>query len=654
MVLYRIDDRQQEIFVAVSRFPGIFSQELLNSFSYDKKQKIDVSQLVNYCLLKRFKSAVGDTRYTMHPIIRKFALLVTHELPEWRVTSPLYLAVSYHTKMSMLYQSYPNGDLKRMLNLSLSGEVLDVSFINKRFKEFEGKYKEAFICFNDDHHIGVTYGIFATLYYRAQDYERAIQMRTKQLKIFRSLYGDHKRTANVLEEISKVYESLKSAGSLVTAIKYMNQSYFMRKSISSQTPISTVVSLGDLLLQSGSLDDGITMLHDLLNELRSANETLDLQKTPLEAKYYLPMMSDMMFYACLMYEKLGIGKRTLDLLLEAINTRQTPGVIPHLDETPRRKEVVEQHLQTSNMAIKAARLLSREERDDRQSLNKSIQYYMIALQIQETLNGNDSINVADILFEIGFVYGRMQKYSEAVLVFNRSLSTMMTSAENSHLDIAYLSYLVGELCYMKNRYQESIKPLKISMDILLDFDSPNMDKNAQHLEQAVALLTIIYFQTGQCDNLLELLGTIAQNSAKIKLFGVVGKVIISINIVKIVVFFLAIVQFLLTTKLYIRTCQMRRKLELDLMTITSRKYYDVICFSDLETLPTSRKCYKPQLGLLLGKIVQYLKKIMMLTLTIAITISVFTPVLFLITTIMALRITQMIRELLELLNENHK
>ena len=245
MVLDRVDCVHQELFIVVSAastLPMDFPQEAVDTLTCNIKHNL--SPLVNVCLLKRFKSALGDVRYEMHPVIQTFGLLVSKENHWWKQLSlaAQQSSLYYTNQMLSLVQSFQ----KKVHALLHSVKVTTDSEIDKLFGTFKRDSQRAFNFFGWDQRIGFYYKLFGILYHRAHNYESAINSSKEALRIYEAVYGNHRETAFILNQLSKAYlfQFLPGQEGFQEAIDYFNRSYNMFNSTSGLPPEIALTAYG--------------------------------------------------------------------------------------------------------------------------------------------------------------------------------------------------------------------------------------------------------------------------------------------------------------------------------------------------------------------------------------------------------------------------
>ena len=123
----------------------------------------------------------------IHPVIHTFWLLVSEEKHWWRELSLITgQSSAFYTSHMLTKIAY----LKKKASASLhSKKVPTSSKIDKLFEKFRKNSQRAFKFFGWDNPLGVCYNMFGILYFRAHNYESAIDSSKEALGSVHKYFG---------------------------------------------------------------------------------------------------------------------------------------------------------------------------------------------------------------------------------------------------------------------------------------------------------------------------------------------------------------------------------------------------------------------------------------------------------------------------------
>ena len=105
----------QDTFIVLGTVPTSFNQATANAIvQISLHNKTDLSDLVSYNLLKKFKSSTDEIRYEMHQVIREFSALVAKENKLWSLRQFTSLAILFeyhnfhHTSLETFWSNLRN------------------------------------------------------------------------------------------------------------------------------------------------------------------------------------------------------------------------------------------------------------------------------------------------------------------------------------------------------------------------------------------------------------------------------------------------------------------------------------------------------------------------------------------------------------------
>ena len=105
----------QDTFIVLGTVPTSFNQATANAIvQISLHNKTDLSDLVSYNLLKKFKSSTEEIRYEMHQVIREFSALVAKENKLWSLRQFTSLAILFeyhnfhHTSLETFWSNLRN------------------------------------------------------------------------------------------------------------------------------------------------------------------------------------------------------------------------------------------------------------------------------------------------------------------------------------------------------------------------------------------------------------------------------------------------------------------------------------------------------------------------------------------------------------------
>ena len=181
---------QQDAFVALSAITKSFNQDSANVVvTISQNKTVNLSTLVNYKLLKKFKTATGDRRFEMHPVIREFSMLVAHQNPWWFIRYQASALIFYD------YYNYHQFTLDRFwaqVKNTAYNHWEKITFADILSKQFSEAY-DSFQFYGDDENIALINYFIGILYHNEKQVGKA------KNAIFRSLDIYHKLDSRALD-----------------------------------------------------------------------------------------------------------------------------------------------------------------------------------------------------------------------------------------------------------------------------------------------------------------------------------------------------------------------------------------------------------------------------------------------------------------------
>jgi tetratricopeptide (TPR) repeat protein len=346
-----------------------------------------------------------------------------------------------------------------------------------------GKYLEALECYKQSskirnnlypkghpdtvaslHNIG---NVYANL----DNHPKALKYLGRALKILQNLYKeDHADIANSLSSIGNVYGRLKERSN---ALKYLKQALKMYQNLY----LGNHPAIASSLYNIGNT---YKILEEYPKSLEYSNEALEMRKAIYPEKH--PSIAMSLNNIGSIYHGLGNNPQALHYLKEALEMRRAI----YLDNN---HPDVATSLYNIGMFYHSLKLKDHKE---------ALEYLRQALEMRRKIYGEDHLDIATTLNNIGSVYYNLNKHQEALESYKQSLqiekkmySENHLSLENHHSRIASSYKNIGLAYLGLKKYLKSLKYFEQAAEIYDILCNNKEAVRSEHCSQLTTLLDII-------------------------------------------------------------------------------------------------------------------------------------------------------------------